>query len=393
MSPKPAFLDSDNQMSLRPGVREAVAEGLSFEANTMSRSLRGLKAKERLERARGMLAGILGAHPSEVFFTSSASESNTWALERVVMRKGAPPRAIRVSPLEHVSVLNAARTRSAAEGVPTGHIALRPDGTVDLDRFEQELPEPPFLVSVQWANPEVGILQPVDAIGRIVRERGGVFHVDFVAAQSTVRIQMDNHPIDLLTVSSGRLGGPPGIAALIVRRGIRIAPLIEGGAQEDGRRGGTVPVFLAEGWEAALRHWEQFQSEETSRLHTLTAHVERWIPGALQDVSIAAQGSPRVPGILNLLVRGIDGQAALSRLDSEDVEVGTGSSCSADSLKVSHVLTALGVSPVFGQGSVVLTMGWDTHRADVDRFCDRFPGILEDLRRLAPAGRGKGLLE
>jgi cysteine desulfurase len=390
MTRKPAFFDSDNQMPLRPGVAEAVTESLALEANAMSRSLRGLRAKERLERAREALAGILGANPAEVVFTSSASEANTWALERVVMRKGAPPRGMRVSPLEHVSVLNAARTRGVAEGIPVGLIGLHPDGTVDLDRFERDLPEPPFLVSVQWANPEVGLVQPIDQIGRIVRERGGVLHVDFVAAESSVRIRLDEHPIDLLTVSSGRLGGPPGIAALVVRRGIRIAPLIEGGAQEDGRRGGTVPVFLAEGWEAALRHWDRFQAEETSRLHTLTGHVENWVTERLEDVEIAVRNGPRIPGILNLLVRGIDGQAALSRLDSEGIEVGTGSSCSSDSLKVSHVLTALGITPVFGQGSVVLTMGWDTHRGDVDRFCDRFPEVLDDLRRLAPTGRGKG---
>ncbi len=390
MTRKPAFFDSDNQMPLRPGVVQAVTDGLALEANAMSRSRRGLRAKERLEKARETLAGIFGAHPAEVVFTSSASEANTWAIERTVMRKGASPRGMRVSPLEHVSVLNAARTRGVEEGIPVGMIPLLSDGTVDLDRFERELPEPPFLVSVQWANPEVGLVQPIDPIGRIVRERGGVLHVDFVAAESSVRIRLDEHPIDLLSVSSGRMGGPPGIAALVVRRGIRISPLIEGGAQEGGRRGGSVPVFLAQGWEAALRHWDQFQAEEASRLHSLTGHVENWTAERLEDVEIAAKNGPRIPGILNLLVHGIDGQAALSRLDSVGIEVGTGSSCSSDSLKVSHVLTALGVPPVVGQGSVVLTMGWETNRGDVDRFCERFPEVLDDLRRLAPTMRGKG---
>ncbi len=384
MKPERAFLDCDNQMPFRPGVRESVLSGLESYANTMSRSRRGNLARERLEHSRSLLARALGAHPSEVAFVSSGSEANTWAIERVVMRGGIPPRSLLVSPLEHVSVLAAAETRSRSEGIPVVRLPLQSNGVIDPERAGDLLPEPPFLVSVQWANPEVGLIQPVVEIGELVRRRGGLLHVDFIAAESTIPISFSDLPIDLLTVSSSRWGGPPGVAALLIRRGVRIRPLLEGGSQEDGRRGGVQPVFLAEGWGCAISHWESHHPEETKRLKDLSFRVEECV-SLLDGVSVAGRGAPRVPGLVSLLARGIDGQAALSRLERAGIEVGTGSSCSADSLKVSHVLSELGIPAVEAQGSVVLSMGWNTRSSEIDLFCRQFPGILADLRELAPA--------
>lgn len=391
MKPEEAFLDCDNQMPLRPGVMDAVISGLGSYANTMSRSRRGLHARERLENARENLARALGAHPSEVSFVANGSEANTWAIERVVMRGGVSPRALMVSPLEHVSVLAAAETRRRQEGIPILRIPLSSSGVVDMERFMDALPDPPFLVSIQWANPEVGVIQPISEIGKLVRENGGLLHVDFIAAESTTSISFSKLPIDLLTVSSARWGGPPGVAALLIRRGVRINPLLEGGAQEEGRRGGVQPVFLAEGWSCALDHWGANRLEEVSRLAALSSHLEDWSVSSLDDVSVAGKNAPRVPGLVCLLVRGIDGQAALSRLDRVGIEVGTGSSCSADSLKVSHVLSELGVSAVEAQGSLVLGMGWNTRAEETDLFCHHFPEILRDLRELAPAFKSTGV--
>ena len=380
-----ASLDCDNQMPLRPGVLEALTRSLEEGGNPMSRSGRGLRARQRLEDARDMLSEILGAHRSEVWFVSCGSEANTWALERTVMRGGLPPRAVFVSPLEHVSVLSAANARSRREGMPVLSLPLAPSGKVQVDALRTLFPEPPFLVSVQWANPEVGLIQPIEEIGRIVQEKGGTFHVDFIAAESFVPVRFRDLPVDLLTVSSARWGGPPGIAALLLKRGGRILPLIEGGGQEDGRRGGTQPDFLAAGWESALRHWKENREEEMARLTGLTRDLSRWVVRELKDVRIAGERGERIPGVLNILVHGIDGQAALSLLDAKGVEVGTGSSCSQDSLKVSHVLSALGYPAVESQGSVVLSMGWSTTDREVLLFREVFGGVLDRLRSLAPA--------
>ncbi|MHB1606212.1 MAG: cysteine desulfurase family protein [Leptospirales bacterium] len=390
MKPDRAFLDCDNQMPLRPGVLDTVVSGLASYANTMSRSRRGLDARERLENARKKLARALGAQPSEVAFVSSGSEANTWAIERVAMRGGVPPRALMVSPLEHVSLLAAAGTRSRQDGIPVFRVPLLSSGVVDLDRFRDVLPDPPFLVSIQWANPEMGLIQPIHEVGQLVREHGGLLHVDFIAAESTTSICFSDLPIDLLTVSSSRWGGPPGVASLLIRRGVRINPLLEGGFQEDGRRGGVQPIFLAEGWGCAIDHWEENRLAEADLLERLSGQVERWSALSLEGVSVAGTGTPRIPGLVCFLIRGIDGQAALSRLDRAGIEVGTGSSCSADSLKVSHVLSELGVSAVEAQGSIVLSMGWNTKAEEIDLFCREFPGVLKDLRDLAPALKSPG---
>ena len=383
-----ACLDCDNQMPLRPGVLEVLSRSLEEGGNPMSRSRRGLQARQRLEDARDALAGMLGAHRSEVWYVSCGSEANTWALERTVMHGGLPPRAIFVSPLEHVSVLAAANARSRREGMPVLSLPLSSSGKIQVDVLRSLFPEPPFFVSVQWANPEVGLLQPIEEIGKVVQEKGGTFHVDFVAAESFVPIRFRDLPVDLLTISSSRWGGPPGIAALLLKKGKRILPLIEGGGQEDGRRGGTQPDFLAAGWERALRHWEENREEEAARLQSLTRDLARWVVRTLKDVRTAGERGERIPGVLNLLVHGIDGQAALSLLDAKGVEVGTGSSCSRDSLKVSHVLSALGYSAVENQGSVVLSMGWSTTSREVDLFQETFPGVIDRLRSLAPALKG-----
>lgn len=383
--PERALLDCDNQMPLRPGVLEAVSAALSDWGNPMSRSGRGRLAREVLDAARESLARAVGAHPSEVWFVSCGSEANTWALERVVMKGGISPRALLVSPLEHVSVLSAAKNRSRREGMPVVTLPLSASGVVDLEALPKLLPEPPFLLSVQWANPEVGLIQPVEIIGELVRARGGTFHVDFIAAESTVPIRFGDLPVDLMTVSSSRWGGPPGIAALLVKRGSRIQALIEGGGQEDGRRGGTQPAFLASGWAKALLHWERHHEEETGRMEVLTRELSGWIEGSLSAVQVVEKGRDCLPGVLNLLAYGIDGQAALSLLDKKNVEVGTGSSCSRDSLKVSHVLSALGYTAVETQGSVVLTMGWSTTSRETGMFREAFPEVLDRLRSLAPA--------
>ncbi len=384
MNPERAFLDCDNQMPLRPGVRESILEGLDSYANPMSRSRRGNLSRTRLEHARSVLARALGAHPSEVVFVSSGSEANTWAIERVVMEGGRPPVAILVSPLEHVSVLTAAGSRSRQEGIPLIRLPIDPKGVVDLEQLDQMVAKTPGLVSVQWANPEMGLVQPISEIGNIVRKHGGLLHVDFIAAETMVPVRFFDLPIDLLTVSSARWGGPPGVAALVIRRGVRIKAMMGGGSQEEGRRGGSQPVFLAESWACAIMHWESHRTEERHRLELLSARVEGFV-SCLEGVNVVGQGSERIPGLVSLLAKGIDGQAALSRLDRAGVEVGTGSSCSADSLKVSHVLSELGIPVVLAQGSVVLSMGWGTHASEIDLFCQHFPEVLADLRELAPA--------
>lgn len=380
------IMNSDSSPLLRPGVHERIARSLENTAPATARHREGLWASERLELSRSVLAGVLGGEPSEITFVSSASEANTWALHGSRFPGMKRPDHLLVSPLEHVSVINAASALWRERGIPFSFLPLLPDGTVDLDRLSEMWPSGRVIVSVQRANPETGTLQPVDLIGSFVRGRGGLFHTDFSAALGWELPDLENRSFDLATFSSTALGGPAGIALLWIRRGGRMVPLIQGGAQEDGRRGGTVPVFLAEGLAAAAEQAKAHDPEERRSLEELDSSLKNRVRKEFPLVAIASDRGARRPGIFNLLVPEVDGQALLSLMDREGVVVGTGSSCSAQSLKVSHVLTALGYSPRQAQGSVVLSLGWWNRPSDLPLWERAFRTGIEALGRLNRAG-------
>ena len=274
--------------------------------------------------------------------------------------------------VEHVSVLNAASALSRERGVALHRLPVGPGGQVDLQELAGQWPSGNVLVSVQRANPETGILQPVDEIGRFVRDRGGIFHTDYSAAVGWETPDLQNRPFDLATLPSSAMGGPSGIAALWIRRGCRMVPMIHGGAQEDGLRGGTLPVFLAEGFARAAMHAGRNPEGERTVLADLDRRLVQVVAREFPEILRVGEGIARRPGILNLLVPGIDGQALLSMMDGEGVIVGTGSSCSSHSLKVSHVLTALGYSARQAQGSIVLSLGWWNREEDIDPWKQGF---------------------
>jgi cysteine desulfurase len=371
---------------MRPGVADALARSLENPVLATARHRNGLQAAERLEASRAMVGEFLGAEPSEIVFVSSASEANTWALSGARFSGGRPPDHILVSPLEHVSILKTAVNLQEQKKVSLTLLRLCSDGSVDLDWLRTHWPSGRVLVSVQRANPETGTLQPIDEIGALVRERGGVFHSDFVAVEGWEAPELDERPVDLVTISSTAIGGPSGIASLWIRRGVRMLPLIHGGAQEEGRRGGTQPVFLSEGFGAAAHHAGIHGAVERQRIFDLDSLLQKKIMEEFPDVTLVGGASPRRAGILNLLVPGIDGQALLSLMDSEGVIVGTGSSCSSQSLKVSHVLTALGYSARAAQGSSVLSLGWWNQPSDISPWANAFRKGIQTLSKLKSTG-------
>ena len=368
---------------MRPGVREILEKSLGNPVLATARHRDGLHAFERLENSRKEISEYLGCEPSEVCFVSSASEANSWALTGVRFPGGAYPDHILISPLEHVSVINAAQFLGHQRGCHVTFLPLDKAGHVDCEAIEKMWPRGRVVVSVQRSNPETGILQPIDKIGSFVRSRGGIFHTDFVAAEGWEEPNFSDRPIDLVSLSSPSIGGPAGIGVLCIRRGIRILPLVHGGAQEEGRRGGTQPVFLAEGLAGAVNHARHHLGRERKLLDELDALLVRKIRSEFSHLIFVGEKSLRRPGIINLLHPGSDGQALLSLMDREKVVVGTGSSCSSQSLKVSHVLSALGYSSREGQGSVVLSLGWWNDSSEIDPWAH---ALAKGLRSLAGLG-------
>lgn len=377
-----AYLDGDGLTPLRPGVKEAIIAGLSNLANPNARYEKGRQAQQALESCREEIATMIGASPEEIFLTSSASESNTWAIMGASLGKDRPFSGLFTGSTDHVSVISAMNARSQQDLVPL--TALRPQNwSTNLVSGQNQKNLGP-LASFAWADAEVGLLSPIGSISHDVRHAGGIFHVDFVAAQKTERIRVSDFPIDMMTLSSSSMGGPPGIAALYVRKGVRISPLIFGGVQENGKRGGLIPVFLAEGWKAAIHHWNTHVDDEKKRLSELTRTLSLWFRQSIQNGLLVCPDEPRLPGIVNMLIPGIDGQAAVSKLDAAGIQTGTGSSCSSQSLKVSHVLRALGVSSLQGQGSIVITFPWNASLSHIHQFQHHFPSVLDELLSLSP---------
>jgi len=382
--PTITHLDGDSMTPLRPGVREAIAESLLSLANPDARYASARHYAQSLESCRVEVAKMIGAEPSEIFFTSNASEANTWAIMGADLGSSASFKRLIGGKTNHISAINALSARAKRDHLPfeAHRVNLHGSNTIDPESTNRAL------ASFIWADAEVGIITPIETIGKQVRSGGGIIHVDFVTAQRTERISVKELPIDMMTISSASMGGPPGISALYVRKGVRIKPLIFGGSQEDGRRGGVIPVFLAEGWKRAILHWNEHVDSERKKIQDLTMVLLKWFRETFQTGMVAGSDEPRIPGIINMLIPGIDGQAAVSKLDSKGIQAGTGSSCSAQSLKVSHVLRALGVSSLLGQGSVVVSLSWNTESSDIKRFQKAFPSILEELTALSPKNLG-----
>ena len=379
-------LHTDAMPFFRPGVREAILKELDDTVVPTARVRKGLKKAERLETYRDEVAQYAQCRPEEVAFVSSATEANVWAIRGVRFPGNSTPDHILLSPLEHLSILRSAEALSRETSATIKWMPLTPRGEVDIGALRKSWPSGRTLVSLQRVNTETGLLQPLKEVAQLVREKGGILHSDASGSHGWELPLFSNGGPDLISLSSAATGGPAGVAALIIRRGIRINPWLLGGAQEEGRRAGSQPVFLAAGFARALTHEKESLEEERKRLLNLDRTFLSSITNDHPDITVVGREGHRRPGMINLLVPEVDGQALLSLLDREGVEVGTGASCSAQSLTVSHVLTALGHPARRAQGSIVLSLGWWNRESDLKPFLTALRKSREILSRINVSG-------
>ncbi len=364
-------LDHLNGRPLSAPVRAAIEEALGSCGNPSSLHAGGQTAARLLKRARGQVAALTGSRPEEIFFTAGGTESNAWALRGLAK----PGSHLVVSAVEHLSVLQTAREMEK-EGWSVTLVPVDAAGRVDPAAVEAALTPKTALVSVQWANPEVGTLQPVAEIARRVKAKGVLFHTDAVAAAGRVPLDLAAVPADAVSLASGPLGGPPGAGALVLRRGVRIRPLFVGGTQEEGRRAGTENLLGLAGFGAAA---EQAARELPSLREKVLPLRERLVRGILKLFSEAVfNGDPadRLPGHISVSFPGADAEALVLALDREGVSVGLGSACSSKAVKASHVLKAMGAGDPQALGTITLTCGQETSAGEVDRFLETLPRAL-----------------
>lgn len=374
-----AYLDHASTSLLRPAARDAVVEWLGA-ADPGRVHTEGRMARVALEQAREQVAALLGTRPRQVIFTSGATEAANAAVHGALARysdaaHGAPPVVV-VPSVEHAAVRDASSTRAAVTWTPVDRA-----GRIDVAAVLDALSPSVALVHFQWANHEVGTLQPVAEVVGACRERGVLVHVDAASAAGHVAVDFDSLGADLMTVSAHKLGGPRGAGALLVRRGLRVPPMLVGGAQERDRRAGLEDVPALVGFGAAAGELLSTLDGEAAEAGR---HVDRLrrAAQAIDGVEVYGPADPaeRVPHILCLGVDGVEAEAVLLGLDQEGVAAHSGSACSSEALEPSPVLAAMGVP---AERSLRLSVGWSTTDDDITLACRALPAVIARLRQLA----------
>jgi len=375
------YLDFNAGAPLLPSVAAHLGRAFSETAGNPSSVHRvGRAARKRLDAAREAIASAFGAaSPREIVFTGSGSEAAALAIIGAFVARRRPERtALVTSTIEHPCVIGAAR-RVEQLGGRVVWIAPDARGVVPAQAMIDALTDEVALCSLMWVNNETGVVQPVEAVSRACVERGVVFHTDAVQAVGKVPATLREAPADLLSFSAHKLGGPAGVGVLISRRQVDVAALVPG-HQENGRRGGTQSVAMAEGAVLALQAALEARDVETARLAGLRDELERRLLAALPGTRVTGGAAPRVANTSNLCFPGADGEGLLVALDLEGICVSTGAACASGSLTPSHVLTSMGLSPADAQASLRLSLGSTTTRDEVG-------AVIGALSRLVPQSR------
>lgn len=346
----------------------------------------GQEAKEALERARATVAGVLNCEPREIIFTSGGSEADNQAIRSAAaIGASAGKRHIISTAFEHHAVLHTL-SKLEKEGFEVTLLDVHSDGLVRVEELAAAIRPDTCLVTVMYANNEIGTIQPIADIGRVCRERGVLFHTDAVQAAGHLPIDVRAQNIDLLSLSAHKFHGPKGVGALYARRGIALTNLIEGGAQERGRRAGTENTAGIAGMAAALDEAVRNMERDSAKM---TALRDRLIAGLSRIPHSALNGDAerRLPGNVSFCFEGIEGESLLLLLDDKGVCASSGSACTSGSLDPSHVLLAIGRPHEVAHGSLRLTLSGETSEEDIDYTIKAVTEVVAYLRSISPVWR------
>ena len=333
--------------------------------------------------ARGQVAAVLNAAPDEIIFTSCGTESDNWAIKGAA-RRLAPKgkKHIITTVFEHHAVLHTCQHREK-EGFEVTYLPVDSEGLVHPEDLQKALRPDTAIVSIMYANNEIGTIQPIAALGAMCREAGVLFHTDAVQAVGALRIDVKAENIDLLSLSGHKLHAPKGVGALYIRKGVILDTFMDGGAQERGKRAGTENTASIVALGAAVEDMYRNLDERVAHQRKLRNMV---LDELLQIEHVRLNGSRlhRLPGNLNVSVEGIEGESLLLRLDYAGIAASSGSACTSGSLDPSHVLLAIGLPHATAHGSLRLTFGSDNTEADARYIIEQLPGIIRDLRAMSP---------
>ena len=383
MSFAPVYLDWNATTPLDPAVREAMlpwlgaAEPARF-GNASSRHEYGRQARAAVDEARARVAAAVGAHATEVVFTSGGSEANNLFLKGAAATM--KPALVAVGSVEHPCVREPARQLQRG-GWVMREIAVDAQGRIDLEDWQSVLAERPRLVSVMLANNETGVLQDIATLAAQARAAGAWFHTDAVQALGKIEVDFRALGVHGMTLSAHKIGGPLGAGALVIDKRVELAPLIAGGGQERGLRSGTENVAAIVGFGVACERALSRRADEALRLTALRVEVEQALTALGARIFSAA--APRLPNTVFFAVPDIDGETLVGKLDRAGFACASGSACSSANPEPSHTLLAMGVEPGVARGAVRVSLGRDTVADDVRRFIETFARVVGELKNLA----------
>ena len=378
------YVDHAATTPVRPEALEAMLPYLREQwGNPSSLYGPGRRARQALDQARRSIGDVLGCRAEEIVFTGSGSEGANLAIKGVAFAAPAHRRQVITSRVEHHAVIESCEELRALHGFELTYLDADEDGTVRLDQLERAISDRTALVSVMYANNEVGTVQPIRDVARIARAHGVPVHTDAVQAAGLLSPDVESLGVDLLSIAGHKLYAPKGVGMLYARRGIRLLPQIRGGGQERGRRSGTENVASIVGLATALTLAQADREETGQRLWQLTARLLRELPTRVPDCRVTGHPRDRLPNHASFAFGGVEIAPVLVGLDRQEIWASSGSACTSSSSEPSHVLVAMGLPRSHLYGALRLTLGRDNGPADVDRLLNVIPPLVAGARRAA----------
>lgn len=343
----------------------------------------GEEVTDAMDESRQQVAALINAKENEIVFTSGGTEANNWALKGVMQANRARGNHLITSSIEHFSIMHAIKALEK-QGVEVTRLPVDRYGMVDPADVEKAITPQTVLISVMHANNEIGTIQPIAEIGKIARQHKIPFHTDAVATAGVIPVDVEAFQVDLLSLTANPFYGPQGVGALYVRKGVRIDPLLDGGIQEGGMRAGTENVLGIVGMGKAAEIAVRDMDARIAHVTPLRDRLMKELPASIEDVAPVGHPTIRLPGNVSVLVKYVEGESMLLFLDMEGVKIASGSACISRSLKVSHVMLAMGIDAGTAQGSLLFTLGMDNIPQDVDDVIEILPPIVQKLRDMSP---------
>lgn len=346
------------------------------------------ESKRAVEEARDLLAELIGAEPAEIVFTSGGTESDNTAIKGMAFAHQDKGKHIITSKIEHHAVLH---TCEALEklGFEVTYLGVDQYGQISLEELKKSIKDTTILVSIIYANNEVGTIQPISEIADICKKKGVYFHSDGVQAGGKVNLNLKSLGLDLLSLSGHKFYGPKGVGALYVKKGVKFFPLFHGGGHERGRRSGTENVAGIVGLGEAAQIAKLEMEDDQRRIRSLRDRLEAGIIEKIPEVKINGHPEKRIYNTLNFCIRHIEGESILINLDFEGICASSGSACTSGSLEPSHVLLAMGIPAEIAHGSLRFSLGKHTRRDDIERVLTVLPPIVAKLRKMSPFWQDK----